>query len=213
MLLTPACYLYRSFEMKMLDPLGHFMGYASTYGVDTQRDQMMPGAFTHSLQQWQQKGKFPLLLWHHRLDEPIGFWKRIQEDAIGLYVEGQLMMDLQRAREVYTLIKSKILEGLSIGFQPLISRFDSRQRVRKIYQVNLIEISVVTLPANTEARVINLKHPEVKSQKDKISCQPYLIHEKNLLGDLDRGEGYGENRSILNVLKNEARVLKRGSPF
>lgn len=159
---SPASYLHRSFEIKMLDPSGHFMGYASTYAVDTQRDQIMPGAFTHSLQQWQQKGKLPLLLWHHRLDEPIGFWKRIQEDAIGLYVEGQLMMDLQRAREAYTLVKLKILEGLSIGFQPLISRFDSRQRVRKIYQVNLMEISVVTLPANPEARVLNLKHPEVK---------------------------------------------------
>lgn len=150
--------LQSPFEVKHLAASGEFTGYASTYHVDSQKDQIMPGAFGHTLKQWEKKGKLPLLLWHHRIDEPIGFWKKMTEDDNGLYVEGQLIMDLQRAREAYMLMKAKILGGLSIGFQPIISRFDPRERIRKIYQMNLMEISIVSLPANEEAYVSSLKH-------------------------------------------------------
>ncbi len=135
-------------EIKMLSSPGTFSGYASTYGVDCQRDQIMPGAFRHTL-----NTKRPLLLWHHRLHEPIGKWTYLSEDKQGLYVEGQLILEIQRAQEAYALMKKQILRSLSIGFQPVLSFFDKRKRVRKIYQLNLIEISIVGLPANNHAQI------------------------------------------------------------
>ena len=145
-------------EIKKLIASGEFTGYASTYHVDAYKDQMMPGAFSYTLQQWQKKEKLPLLLWNHRLDEPVGYWKKMEEDAKGLYVEGQLLLDLERAREVYTLIKAKVLEGLSIGFQPILARTEATTGIRKIYQVHLLEVSLVTLPANASAGILAFKH-------------------------------------------------------
>jgi HK97 family phage prohead protease len=159
------------FEVKHLEASGYFTGYASTYGVDSQKDQIMPGAFTHTLQQWEKKDKLPLLLWHHRIEEPIGFWHKMTEDQKGLYVEGQLILDLQRAREAYILLKTKMLEGLSIGFQTVISKFDTRERVLKIYQVNLVEISIVSLPANKDALVHSVKNHEPNTQPQTMALQ------------------------------------------
>jgi len=143
--------------VKSLNNTGAFVGYASTYAVDHHKDQVVPGAFAHTLKQWRQKQKLPLLLWNHRLEEPLGFWTHVQEDPQGLYVEGQLLMDLQRAKEAYLLMKRNILSGLSIGFRILMARRLAATQVRKIYQLDLVEISVVTSPANTHARVLDLK--------------------------------------------------------
>lgn len=146
------------FEIKSLSQEGTFRGYASTYSVDQQKDQIVPGAFRNSLKRWRVQKKWPFLLWHHHLDQPIGRWTNMREDNKGLFVEGELLLDVQKAREVYTLMKQGILDSLSIGFQPLMCRLDSVQKVRKIFQLHLVEVSIVTTPANTEANIQQVKH-------------------------------------------------------
>ncbi len=149
-------YLTTECAIKSLDEEGRFAGYASVFGVvDHQRDMVMPGAFTETAAQALSEIK---LLWQHQWAEPIGKITRLFEDARGLYIEGQLLLEVARAREAYALMKEGVLRGLSIGYRPEKTRIDPDTGVRQLQRVSLFEISIVTMPANPDAQVSVVKH-------------------------------------------------------
>lgn len=143
------------FEVKRLEESGAFEGYASLFEtVDETRDVVSPGAFRKSLAAWGAKGRLPALLWQHDAAEPIGIWREMREDARGLFVKGRLFVDdIPRARQAYALMKAGGLSGLSIGFRTVEAAFDPRARVRRLVEVELFEVSLVTFPALEGARV------------------------------------------------------------
>ena len=148
-----------NFRLRSVDEKGLFSGYASIFDTqDEQNDIVLPGAFRASLEEFDRRGKWPKMLWQHNLQEPIGRWLFIEEDAKGLYVEGQLLLDIQKAKEAYALMKAGAVDGLSIGFQVIKARREAKSGIRYIQQVRLIEISVVTYAANHEARVTRVKN-------------------------------------------------------
>jgi uncharacterized protein len=131
-------------------------GYASLFGeVDQARDMMMPGAFRATLQQRGVR-RIPMLFQHDPA-EPIGVWLELVEDFRGLRARGKLIPDVNRAREVLALVKAGAIDGLSIGFRTVKGRVDPRSRVRKLDQVDLWEISIVTFPLLAGARVHAVK--------------------------------------------------------
>lgn len=126
-----------------------FEGYLSRFDVvDRQKDCIRPGAFSHTLKQWHKLGRYPPLIWQHHLDQPIGIWRSMIEDNKGLWVHGELALETQKGSEAWILMKNQCLGGLSIGYRTVISRRDPHSGVRHIFQIDLIEGSVVTLPAN-----------------------------------------------------------------
>lgn len=141
--------------LKSINEQGVFAGYASVFHVvDSQRDEVMPGAFRDTLALRDAPVK---LLWQHRLDEPIGVITALFEDAQGLYIEGHLLLDVAQAREAYTLLKAGAVTGLSIGYSPRRYVRDPDTGVRKLQAVDLVEVSLVTLPANARAQVTVVK--------------------------------------------------------
>lgn len=140
--------------LKTLDESGVFAGYASVFSVvDEQRDIMLPGAFVDSLTR---RGDVKLL-WQHDMAEPIGRIEELREDENGLYIKGRLSLDVARGKEAYSLLKQGILSGLSIGYSPIRYRYDPETGVRLLKQVDLWEVSLVTFPANTSARITVVK--------------------------------------------------------
>jgi uncharacterized protein len=145
-------------NIKSLDDKGYFIGYASIFNVlDNHNDIVVPGAFAASLDKWERQGKYPKMLWQHNQKEPIGAWYFMEEDSKGLYVEGQLLMDIQQAREAYSLMRAGAVDGLSIGYKVIKADRDTKSHVRIIKEVDLIEISVVTFAANTHAKITRVK--------------------------------------------------------
>lgn len=142
-------------HLKSLDSHGRFAGYASVFGViDQQRDIMLPGAFAGTL-----KGRAGdvKLLWQHQQEEPIGVFDRLFEDARGLYVECRLLLGVQKANEAYLLLKAGAVSGLSIGYSPVRYTLDAGSGVRRLSEVELWEVSLVTFPANGRANVTVVK--------------------------------------------------------
>jgi len=131
---------------------GAFDGYASLFGVrDTCGDIVAPGAFAASLRG---RGAAAVkMLWQHRADEPIGVWTQIVEDARGLRVRGRLDLSVARAREAQSLIRAGALDGLSIGYRTLRAVGDPKSGARRLLELDLIEISIVTFPALAQARI------------------------------------------------------------
>jgi uncharacterized protein len=146
-------------QLKSLNEQGQFSGYASIFGiVDSQNDLVLEGAFAETLEEGAQDIK---LLWQHDFNEPIGVFTAVREDARGLYVEGKLLLEVQRAREAHALLKAGAIAGLSIGYTPVKYRTDPKSGVRLLEEVALYEISLVTFPANGKATVQAVKRADV----------------------------------------------------
>jgi uncharacterized protein len=131
---------------------GTVEGYASLFGeIDAARDMVMPGAFARTLRQ---RGirRVPMLFQHDPA-EPVGVWLELYEDFRGLRARGKLIPDVARARELTALIRAGAIDGLSIGFRTVKGRVDPATRVRKLIDVDLWEISIVTFPLLAGARV------------------------------------------------------------
>jgi HK97 family phage prohead protease len=133
-------------------PDGSVEGYASLFGeVDQSRDMVMPGAFAQTLR-LRGVRRIPMLFQHDPA-EPIGIWQELTEDWRGLRVRGKLIPDVMRARELLALMKEGAADGLSIGFKTVKARLDPKTRIRKLTEIELWEISIVTFPLLPGARV------------------------------------------------------------
>ena len=143
-------------DVKSVAADGSFWGYASTFNVmDRGGDVAMPGAFTKSLTKYP-AGKVKLL-WQHDSSEPVGFWKSLAEDERGLKAEGQLILETARGREAHALLKADQL-ALSIGFRTIKDEVDRKSGVRRLHEVELREISLVTFPMNEDAVIGGVKY-------------------------------------------------------
>lgn len=139
-----------------LMPDGSIEGYASLFGaIDQARDMMMPGAFRQTLTQRGVR-RVPMLFQHDPA-EPVGIWLELREDFRGLWARGRLIPDVARGRELLALLRNGAIDGLSIGYRTVRGRIDPRTRVRKLHQVDLWEISIVTFPLLDGARVHAVK--------------------------------------------------------
>jgi len=147
-----------AFKLAAVEAAGSFAGYASTFGgpADSFGDVIAPGAFARSLAEHKAAGTAPAMLWQHDSHALIGRWTSLSEDARGLAVEGKLTLEVQRAREAYALMQDAALNGLSIGFRTRASRLQQGGG-RVLTNIELLEISLVTLPANSGARVGDVK--------------------------------------------------------
>lgn len=136
-------------------PAAVITGYAATFDqADAQSDVVAAGAFGASLAR--RRGRVPLL-WQHQVDEPIGHFRALREDARGLWFQAELAGS-RRARDALDLIRRGALRECSIGFLPRRVRLQTRggRRVRLVQEVELIEVSLVTLAANPHARLLTL---------------------------------------------------------
>ena len=168
------------FNLKNLSEEGVFSGYGSVFDVeDLQGDECEAGCFATSLQQ-----KMPALLLHHNSERPCGVYRRCYEDDKGLFVEGKLLLSCADGFEAFELLKAGALNGLSIGYQTIREKFDQTRKVNILQEVDLWEVSLVTFPANNQARVNSVKTPRdfekflcssgfSRNQAKSITCQGF----------------------------------------
>jgi len=143
---------------KSITEKGEFEGYASTFGnEDLGGDVVEKGAFTKTISE----NKNVPILWGHNIREVIGVNKDFSEDAKGLFVKGQLILDVQRARETHALMKEGAVKGLSIGYDAIrVDYSRAKEGVRIINEVKLYEYSVTAFPMNEAAQVTDIKSAE-----------------------------------------------------
>ena len=146
-------------DIKSLTDEGRFSGYASVWNaVDTYREKVAPGAFAQSLAALAESGRKLPILWQHRTADPIGAWDLLREDDRGLYSEGSLWLDdAPYARVAHRGMKAQAITGLSIGYFVRDDSFDETTRTRTLKALDLREVSIVTDPANDEARIDLIK--------------------------------------------------------
>lgn len=141
-------------------PEGTIEGYGSVFGaVDSYGERVRKGAFKKSLKTWKQRKKPIPMLWQHRSDQPIGVWPHFEEDEKGLFMRGQINLDIQLGREAWALIKQDAVTGLSIGYYEILAESWDRpaNEPRDLIELDLRETSPVTFPALREAQIDAVK--------------------------------------------------------
>lgn len=156
---------YKSFAFELKgsnDATGDFEGYLAVFGnTDSDSDVVVKGAFKVSIA----SKRTIVILWQHIQTEPIGMFTELSEDDHGLFVKGKLAIATQQGDRAYKLLKMGALDGLSIGYITLQS--DKVKGVRYIKECKLMEGSIVTFPANTEATVTDVKNAKTKRVDDE----------------------------------------------
>lgn len=139
------------------DRAGRITGLASVYGnVDSYGDIVVPGAFDETLRQ---KGGRVVVLWQHDTHEPIGK-ATLTDSAKGLRCDIQLELGITKARDAYAAVKAGLVDGISIGYQTVRDRVN-RHGTRELHEIDLWEISLVTFPANTAARIDSVRAADI----------------------------------------------------
>lgn len=137
---------------------GLIEGLASPFGgsPDRVRDIVAPGAFTRSLAEHKARGTMPAMLLSHDPAAVAGAWESVVETPQGLTVAGRLTLGTTTGDETYALTRSKALTGLSIGFRTIkATRLPGG--IRRLDEVDLLEISLVSVPAAPAATITSIK--------------------------------------------------------
>jgi HK97 family phage prohead protease len=146
-------------EFKILDDSAHgsFTGYASVFGnTDRQNEVVLKGAFARSLPSFLRDGFGALN--HEWSSLPIATISEAREDDRGLFVKGQFHStpDAQAAR---TIVRERLERGksvgMSIGYKVTDDEF--KEGIRHLKDLDLFEVSLVSVPANPEAQLAGAK--------------------------------------------------------
>jgi HK97 family phage prohead protease len=168
-----------------------FTGYASVFNSSSEdlggfREFVAPGAFKRSLQARNEIK----LLWNHDTNEPLasvrGGSLQLVEDNHGLKVTAKLP-NTTRGRDVAELLRSKVIDSMSFGFNVIKDSWSNNGSVRTLESVRLSEVSVVTFPAYTATTAT------VRSMQPTIDADELA----NALLKLESGEDLDEKSATL----------------
>ena len=154
-------------EEKAEGDKGIIEAYVSIFdNVDLGGDKIVKGAFAESL-----KKKLPKGVWMHNWDEPIAKTIEAKEDNKGLYIKGKLIMEVQKAKEAYALMKEGVIDEFSIGYRVLEDEWEE-DGTRKLKKLRLYEWSPVLAGMNPDTELVSVKE---EKKEPKIN---YLKKEK-----------------------------------
>jgi HK97 family phage prohead protease len=116
-------------------------GYASTNDVDRAGDVVSTIAWEKGIKNYLNN---PIILANHDYDDPIGRMVEHKIDNKGLWIKARI----SAAAEIFNLVKDKVVTAFSIGFRIVDAEYNSAAEVFLIKEIELMEISVVSVPCN-----------------------------------------------------------------
>jgi HK97 family phage prohead protease len=200
----------------MDETTGEFEGYGSTFGgdPDSYGDVIVKGAFSESLKAHRDRKTMPKLFWQHDPSQPIGKWLDAVEDDKGLLMRGKLNMGVQKGREAYELLKSGDIDGLSIGYRIKKHSEDHDTGVWMLEALDVFEVSVVSIGANSNATIAAVKADRVAYElTERLKAGDRLTErefEQMLKGNLGLSNSQAE-RAVRVHLKGQGEPAETAS--
>lgn len=190
------------FEVKELEDGSGItiQGYASTPIVD--RDEEIIPVSAINTREWE---KNPILLYMHDRTKPIGRVTEFQKRPEGFWIKAFISQAAEKAHGVITLIKDQVLRAFSIGFR--IKDYFINQEGRLVYKdIELLEVSVVSIPANPDA-VFEF----VKSLKEELQQKSdnSLINKKEEFEPMEKDAKFLELEEQLKKLMAEKEAAEK----
>ena len=123
-------------------------GYANTIVKDRAGDVVTAQAWAKGVENYRRN---PVLLYQHKHENPIGRVEKITVDKKGIFVEAAVSEAAEKNHGVQTLIKDGALKSFSVGFRVKDGKYNREDDSMMITDVELLEISVVSVPCNQDS--------------------------------------------------------------
>jgi len=131
---------------------GIIKGYGSYFGnKDSDNDVIMKGAYKKTIAENGDRVKY---LYQHDMNQPIGKMVELYEDDKGLVFTAEIAKT-QLGMDVVELMKTGVITENSVGIMPIQKQ--NKENYREITEVKLYEVSAVTLAANDQAKILDVK--------------------------------------------------------
>jgi len=155
-------------------------GYGSYFdNKDSDMDIIRRGAYQKTIQENGQRVKY---LYQHDMMQPIGKMNELYEDEKGLVFTAEIPKT-QLGNDVIELMKAGVITENSVGIMPIVK--EMMNDYREIREVKLYEISAVTMAANDQAKILDVKGmvdiDKVYKRYDNI-CK--LLRKGNISDDM-----------------------------
>ena len=170
---------------------GIIKGYGSYFGnKDSDNDVIMKGAYKKTIAENGERVKY---LYQHDMNQPIGKMNELYEDDKGLVFVAEIAKT-QLGKDVVELMKSGVITENSVGIMPIQKQ--NKGDYREINEVKLYEISAVTLAANDQAKILDVKgNVDVKKLSKRYDNLCKLIRK----GDISDEMGFAIEAEILKL--------------
>lgn len=208
-------HLFKSFEMKA-DEVGGISGFFSTYDKtpDSYGDIIEPGAFTKTLEKRKESGHpFPLCF-NHDFDKVIGAVDSVEDTEKGPYIEAHFL-DTQQAQDVRKMLQSGAIYQFSFAYDVLGARQPNEEEKKAgvtnvLTEVEVYEVSVVTVPANQNAVATEIKAGRRNRKSDEDTIKTIIELAQSLLDEPEdtpaEDEAETEPSTETNVATEESKV-------
>jgi len=152
-----------------------------------------------------------IILFNHNRDFPVCTALSLRRKGDGWVAKGKIAEGVQRADDVWALIKQGVLKGISVGFQILEQRPPTAKDLKDfgkdvtnvISKWKLLEFSVVSIPANqnaliTAAKDLNIDPKEILGNDYKeevveetkevevVEAEPVVIDTKDMVEEVEK---------------------------
>jgi len=170
---------------------GIIKGYGSYFGnKDSDNDVIMKGAYKKTIEENGARVKY---LYQHDMNQPIGKMTELYEDEKGLVFVAEIAKT-QLGNDVVELMKSGVITENSVGIMPL--QKNNKDGYREITEVKLYEISAVTLAANDQAKILDVKG---NIDVDKLSKRYDNLTKLIRKGEISDQMGFAIEAEILKL--------------
>lgn len=173
------------------EKMGIVKGYGSYFGnKDSDGDVIAKGAYQKTIQE---NGDRVRYLWQHKMDKPIGKIKEMYEDDKGLMFVAEIPKTTL-GNDALELMKAGIVTENSVGILPIQKQM--KDGFREITEVKLYEISAVTLAANDQAKILDVKGKvDIENEFKRFDALAKLIRKGKISDEM----GYAIEAEILKL--------------
>jgi len=173
------------------EKMGIVKGYGSYFGnKDSDGDVIAKGAYQKTIKE---NGERVRYLWQHKMDKPIGKIKEMYEDDKGLMFVAEIPKTTL-GNDALELMKAGIVTENSVGILPIQKQM--KDGFREITEVKLYEISAVTLAANDQAKILDVKGKvDIENEFKRFDALAKLIRKGKISDEM----GYAIEAEILKL--------------
>lgn len=152
-------------------------GYANTVDRDRVGDIILASAWVNGIENYRMN---PILLFQHDPKNPIGRVNKITVDKKGIFIEATVSQAAEKIHQTQSLIKDGVLKSFSVGFRPIEQKYDNAADSTIITKVELLEVSVVSIPAN-QTSLFSIRKNFETDKEYREYCKQFETQDDTLL--------------------------------
>ena len=189
-------------DMEMPNKKGEFVFTASTESTDREGDVIKANGWV--LDNFKSGG---VLLWGHNQDKlPVGKVLWVKQKDGELLGKARFNGQTQLSKDVEKLVRMGDLTGISVGFRALES--EKTQEGRMFTKQELLEVSVVNVPANPDAVIHTIKNLDLKSDNVKLNLYKSMETETE-----EKEEETEEEKATMDeCIENKISIIMEENP-